>query len=127
MNGTSYVGAAAFAAISFRRSGVIVAARAFPPLLPSSAAALRSGSASSFLTRRDPHHLHGVADHVGGFSPRGPLGIGLLLLGALDAQSLADNLPHGIGLDARALFVSLREAQLGLGDYWFHDQGSDQP
>jgi hypothetical protein len=46
VNGTSYVGAAAFAAISFRRSGVIVAARAFPPLLPNSAAALRSGSAS---------------------------------------------------------------------------------
>ena len=47
----------------------------------------------------------------------GPLSIGLLLLGALDARLLADNLPHRISLDARALFVGLREAPLGLGNY----------
>src|SRR6266481_1578329 len=41
--------------------------------------------------------------------PRGPLGIGLLLLGALDARLLANNLPHGISLDARALFLGIRE------------------
>ncbi len=54
---------------------------------------------------------------AGRFSPRGPLGIGLLLLGALDAQSLADNFPLGISLDASALLVGLCEAPLGLGDY----------
>src|SRR5258708_6386157 len=53
---------------------------------------------------------------AGRFSPLGPLGIGLLL-GALDAQSLAGNLPFGISLDASALLVGLREASLGLGDY----------
>src|SRR5438270_4387927 len=51
------------------------------------------------------------------FSPRGPLGLGPLLLGALDAQSLADNLPHGISLNACALFVGLCEAPLCLRDY----------
>jgi hypothetical protein len=42
---------------------------------------------------------------------------GLLLLGALDAQSLAGNLPFGISLDASALLVGLGETSLGLGDY----------
>ena len=55
--------------------------------------------------------------------PLGPLGTGLLLLGALvllgalDAPFLARNLPFGISLDASALLVGLREASLGLGDY----------
>jgi hypothetical protein len=64
---------------------------------------------------------------AGRFSPHGPSGVGLLLLGALDAQSLADNLPPGISLDACALFVGLRETPLGLGDYRFRDQGPDEP
>jgi len=56
-------------AISARRSGVICAARAFPPLLPSSAAALLARFGFEFLgffAGRDPHDLDGVADHVGG-------------------------------------------------------------
>jgi hypothetical protein len=60
--------AAAFLAISTRRSAVIFAARALPPRAPSSAAAdfAESGRSSGFLTGGDPHHLDGIADHVGG-------------------------------------------------------------
>src|SRR6266446_5683496 len=54
---------------------------------------------------------------AGRFSPRGPLGIGLLLLCALDAPFLAVNLPFEIGLDASTLLVGLREAPFCLGDY----------
>ncbi len=119
---------AAFLAISWRRFLLRALARAFPPLLPSSAAALRSGrtSSSSPSAIRITFTALPITS-AGRFSPRGPLGIGFLLLGALDAQPLADNLPHGISLDASALLVGLREALLGLGDYRFHDQGFDQP
>jgi len=60
----------AFFAISTRRSGVIFFARAAPPFLPN-AFALGSfpSSAGKFSLSspgRDPHHLHGVADDVGG-------------------------------------------------------------
>ena len=60
--------AAAFA-ISTRLSGVIVAALALPPFLPSAfAAGSFPSSAGRFpvSSPRDPHHLHGVADDVGG-------------------------------------------------------------
>jgi hypothetical protein len=54
---------------------------------------------------------------AGRFWPCGPLGIGLLFLGALDAPLLAGNLPFGISPNAGALLVGLREASLGLRDY----------
>ena len=67
---------AALRAISARRSGVIFAARAFPPFRPSSAAAEKSSLVSSIspvailatMTARD-------TASAGRFSPRGPLGI----------------------------------------------------
>jgi hypothetical protein len=87
-------------------------------LAPNSTAALRSGSVSSSspVAIRITRTALPITS-AGRFWPCGPLGIGLVLLGALDPPFLAGNLPFGISLDASALLVGLREASLGLGDY----------
>ena len=51
---------------------------------------------------------------TGRFSLRGPLGTGLL--GSPSALLLAGNFPFGVGLNASALFIGLRETSLGLRD-----------
>jgi hypothetical protein len=73
--------AAAAFAISDRRSGVILAARAFPPRLPSSAAAffaesVSTSSVSSPVAIRMTLTALPITS-AARFSPRGPLGIGL--------------------------------------------------
>jgi hypothetical protein len=110
--------AAAFLAISLRRFLLSVAARAFPPFAPSSAAPLRSGSTSSSspVAIRITFTALPITS-AGRFSPCGPLGIGLLLLGELDALLLAGNLLDGVSLNAVALLVGLCEASLCLRDY----------
>ncbi len=71
--------AAAFFAISARRSGDMLLALAAPPLAASAFAAWSlpsSGSSSDFLAGRDAHDLDGIADHSAGrFSPLGPVAI----------------------------------------------------
>ena len=61
---------AAFLAISFRYLADMPDARALPPILPSSWAALflPSSARKDFLNlpRRDPHDVDGIADHVRG-------------------------------------------------------------
>jgi hypothetical protein len=69
--------AAAFLAISRRRSGVILAARALPPCDPSSAAADFAESSSSVSS---PVAIRMILTALpitsaGRFSPRGPLGM----------------------------------------------------
>jgi hypothetical protein len=72
--------AAAFRAIAARRLGVIRAALALPPRLPSSAAALLALSSSSVSSQVAIRMTLTAAPitSAGRFSPRGPLGIAAL-------------------------------------------------